>query len=83
MDDDVDVISHHPLAAGDAVDGHRAQLVLRAEAVAEFRCDGLEVRLGVTGADHEKIREGGDATQVDDKDVVRLLLVGDACDGLG
>src|SRR5258708_2841824 len=74
VDDHVAVIRDDPLAEREAVNAERAELVLLLDAVLDFVCDGLELRLGGTAADDEEIRERGKFAQIQHDDVLRLLL---------
>ncbi len=57
VNDNVAVVGDDPLAERIAVHAHRADLVLLFQPVLDLAGDGLELRLGGTGADDEKIRE--------------------------
>ena len=57
VNDDVAVIHNDPLAERIAVGVERATLVILLDAVLDFARDGLQLGLGGTGANDEKIRE--------------------------
>ena len=76
VDDHVGVIGDDPLARGVAVDGQGLDGVVEEEPVLHLRGDGFQMRLGGAGADDEKIREGGDAAQVENDDVFGFFFRG-------
>ena len=76
VDDHVGVIGDDPLACRVAVDGHGLDAVVEDEPVMHLPGDGLQMRLGGAGADDEKIRQGGDAAQVEGDDVFGFFLGG-------
>ena len=76
MDDYVGVIRDDPLAGGVAVDGHRRDAVVVPEPVAQLPGDGFQMRLGRARADDEKIRESGDAAQIEGDDVFGFFVGG-------
>jgi hypothetical protein len=51
--------------------------VLVLQAVVQVAGDGLQMRLGGTGADDEEIREAGNAAKVDGDDVFGFFVGGD------
>ena len=57
VDDHVAVVGDDPLADRVSVRADRAALVILFQAVLYFTRDGLELRLGCSGADDKKIRE--------------------------
>ena len=62
------------LAQREAVDAHRADVVLLAQPVLEFVHERLQMRLRVSRTDQEKIREARDAAHVERHDVLRLFV---------
>jgi hypothetical protein len=72
--DDLHVIEHDPLARGKSVDGNRAHAMVAFEAALDFACDRFQVRLGGSGANHEKIGEGRDALEIENGDLLRFFI---------
>ncbi len=81
--DHVAVIRDDPLAEREAVGIERAALVIGLDAVLDFVRDGLELRLRGAGANDEEIGERGKLAQVENDDVLRLFVGGDAGTELG
>ena len=74
--DDVRIIRHDPLAGGKAIHGHGGDAMIGLQAVPKFAGDGFQVGLGSPRANHEKIRETGDAAEVDRDDVFGFFFRG-------
>ena len=76
VDDDVGVIDDDPMAHRVAIDGDRGDFVVHLEALLDFARNRLEMGLGGAAANHKKIREAGDAPQVDGNEVFGLFIGG-------
>ena len=76
MHDNIRVIRDDPLARRVAVDGHGRDAVLLLEPVVQLTGDGFQMRLGRARADDEKIREGGNAAQIEGDDVFGFFVGG-------
>jgi len=74
VDDHVGIVDYDPLAHGVAVDGVRLHLVVELEAALDLAGDGLEVGLGGSAANDEKIGKAGDAAQIQGNDVFSLFI---------
>ena len=74
VDHQLAVIGDDPLAERQAIDGERTAAVFLPQAFLDVVHDGLELRLAACGADEEEIRERGNAAQIENDDVFRLLL---------
>ena len=77
MDDHIEIIGHDPLAEWDAVDGVGLDAVFLFQPIFELTHDGFEVRLARARADEEKVRERGDAAQVDGDEALGFFVRGD------
>jgi hypothetical protein len=69
-------IDHDPLAHWIAIHRLRLDVMLFFKPILNFRGNRLEMRLGSSGADQKKIGEGGNATQIERKDIFRLFVAG-------
>ena len=76
MDDHIRIIRDDPLARRVAVNGHRRNAVVVPEPVAQLPGDRFQMRLRRARADDEKIREGGDAAQIEGEDVFGFFVGG-------
>lgn len=74
VDDHIRKIRHDPLAQREAVDPRRADVVLFAQTIFQLAHERLQMRLRVSRADDEKIREAGQATHVERHDFVRFFI---------
>ena len=74
--DHVRVIDDDPLAERVAIDGVRLEAVIFFQPFLDFTRDGLEVRLGSAGADHEKIGEARDPAQIERDGARGFFIVG-------
>jgi len=74
VDNDLQIIEHDPLACGKPVNRHRPDGMILSQTRFNFACDCFQLRLGRSRANHEKIRERRDRTQVKDDDVFRLFV---------
>ncbi len=76
MHDDVAEVRDDPLAQREAVHSGRAHVVVIAQALLDFACDRFEVGFRITGANHEKVREAGQAAHIQRNDVFGFLVGG-------
>ena len=76
VDDHVGIIRDDPLAGRVAVNRHGRDAVLAPERVAQLAGDRFQMRLGRARADDEKIRERGDAAQIEGDDVFGFFVGG-------
>ncbi len=76
VDEHVAIIDHHPLARWVAVHVERAHAVIFAQLVLDFAADRFQMRFGGSRANHEKVRDGRDAAQVERQDILRLFVRG-------
>ncbi len=76
VDHDVGVIRDDPLAERISIHGHRLHAFLF-QLILQLACDRFQVRLGGAGAEEEKIREAGNAAQVDGDDVFGFFVRGE------
>ena len=74
VDDDLQIIEHDPLAAGEPVNRHGPNGMVLSQTRFNFICNRFELRLRRSRANHEKIREGRDRAQVQDDYVFRLFV---------
>src|SRR5262245_16666491 len=77
VDDDVAVVDQHPLSVRHALDGDRA-LTASAQIVLDRLGDGLDLRIGASGADDEVIRDRGDVAGLEHDQIVGLVVEGGA-----
>lgn len=75
VDEDVIVIHHNPTAGRITVAVQRANSLV-AEAAGDFIGDGLEMRLGSAGANQKKVGDVGNAPNIENDRVLRLLVEG-------
>jgi hypothetical protein len=80
VQDDVEVVDEDPVPLPLALDRTRAQLVLPLEAIADLADDRLRLPGVAPGAQHEEVGIDADRPQVEDDDVLRQLLLGEAGD---
>ena len=80
VDHDIPVIEHGPLAVGFSVNAPRNPVVGGAELLLDLVADGAEVGFGGSRANHEEIRDRGNAPEIENDDVVCLLEVSHAGD---
>lgn len=78
MHEHIPVIRNDPLAERKTINAERLQLVFVLDARLEFVGNRLQLRLGCSGTDNEKIGERGEFAQVEDYNVLGLLVCGDA-----
>jgi hypothetical protein len=74
VNNNLHVIEDDPLAGGKSVHRNSADAVITLESPFNRAGDRLEMRFRCSGADHEKISEGGDALKIQDDDVFCLLV---------
>lgn len=67
-------VGNDPLAGRESIHRERFYAVVLLQAVAQFRGDGFQMRLGSAGADDEEIREAGNAAEIDGQDVLGFLF---------
>lgn len=62
------------MARGVAIDGERSDRVIVAQAFANRARDGFQMRVGGSRADDEEIGESGDASQIEDDEVLGFFF---------
>jgi hypothetical protein len=82
VDNHLQKVEHHPLAGGKSIDCDRSERVVFSQPGFDLVCNRFELRLRRTGADDEKIRERGNAAQIQDDNVLGLLVRGEFGAGL-
>jgi hypothetical protein len=83
VNDHLHVIEHDPLAGGEAIHGNGAHAVVVLKAALDFARNRLQVGLGSSRADDEKVGEGRDALEIEDDNVLRLFVRREVGAGLG
>jgi hypothetical protein len=83
VDDDVGVIRDDPLAGRKSVHGHRHDVVIDLQGIAQFPGNRLQMRLGSSRANDEVIGEARDSLEIEDDDVFRLFVVRESGAGFG
>jgi hypothetical protein len=77
MDNNLQIIEHDPLAGRKSVNRHRSKGMVLSQSRFNFIRDGFKLRLGRSGANHEKIGERRDRAQVHDNNIFRLFVRGE------
>ena len=74
VDDHIRIIRHDPLTQREAVDARRANVVLLAQPILQFAHERLQMRLRVSRADDEKVREAGEAAHVERHEIFPFFV---------
>jgi hypothetical protein len=77
MDNYLQIIEHDPLAGWKSVNRYGSNGMVLSQSCFNFIRDGFKLRLGRSGANHEKIGERRDRPQVQDNNLFRLLVRGE------
>jgi hypothetical protein len=80
VEDDIEVVGQDPIALRGALDGSRPELVVGLEALANLVHDRLRLARVPAATEHEEVGVGADRPKVEDDDVLRQLLLGEAGD---
>ncbi len=64
VDDDLEVIEHHPLTGGEAVDGGGPYAMFLLELRLNLTRDRFQMRLGCSRANNKEIGEAGNLAQI-------------------
>ena len=79
----VRIIRDHPVAQRKTIHRHRLDVVIFSQSFAQLSDDRLEMGLRRSGANDEKIREAGNAAEIDGDNVLGLFFGDEFCAAAG